>query len=225
MSHTFRTPKPPRRGQACPGPRRLRSSFSSGCMTASRPVSLPSSSCREAPASSRGAAATSLRPLACDLRRLRFSRSASFSRSCREFFAGWLSRLFLSSVIGGLLELGACLDERPADDRGDGNCGSPLRASTAPNFRGFGENIEFEHIPRSIKAICRRWRGIGNRIGPQPANWGCNGTRSLISAVFEDLPAPSRACACGGLVARIGPLCRGPLGRFSCPEHAAVAQW
>ena len=30
----------------------------------------------------------SLRPRACDLRRLRFSRNASFSRSCLEFFAG-----------------------------------------------------------------------------------------------------------------------------------------
>src|SRR5262245_58754163 len=46
-------------------------------------ASLPASS-REALPSAEDAAALSLRPLACDLRRLRFSRSASFSRSCRE---------------------------------------------------------------------------------------------------------------------------------------------
>ena len=48
-------------------------------------------------------------------------------------------------------------------------------------------------------------------------------------AVFEGLAAPSRACACGGLVARIGPLCRGPFGpilvsgaccRSSVVEHS-----
>jgi hypothetical protein len=49
----------------------------------------------------------SLRPLACDFRRLRFSRSASFSRSCREFRAGWLSPLSLSSVIVDLFEWGS----------------------------------------------------------------------------------------------------------------------
>jgi hypothetical protein len=49
---------------------------------------------------------TSLRPLACDFRRLRFSRNASFSRSCLgSFFAGVPvrpSRLCFSSFIVSL---------------------------------------------------------------------------------------------------------------------------
>src|SRR5947209_19147464 len=51
---------------------------------------------------------TSLRPRACDFRLLRFSRNASFSRSCRaSFFAAppvCRSRLSLSSVIVDPLE-------------------------------------------------------------------------------------------------------------------------
>jgi hypothetical protein len=48
----------------------------------------------------------SLRPLACDFRLLRFSRSASFSRSRRESFAATACRptLSRSSVIAGLSE-------------------------------------------------------------------------------------------------------------------------
>ena len=62
--------------------------------------SLPS--CRETSTSSEGAVIKWLRPLACDFRRLRFSRNASFSRSCFGFFAGipvCTSRLSLSSCI------------------------------------------------------------------------------------------------------------------------------
>ena len=60
-------------------------------------------SCGEASSGLEGAGAVSLRPRACDLRRLRFSRSASFSRSWRAcFFESppvWPSRLSLSSLI------------------------------------------------------------------------------------------------------------------------------
>src|SRR3954453_12302551 len=61
----------------------------------------PLASSREASRLSEDALAGSLRPLACDFRRLRFSRSASFNRSCRESFAAapCRSALSRSSVI------------------------------------------------------------------------------------------------------------------------------
>ena len=63
----------------------------------------PLPSCGVASSRCEDADAPSLRPLACDFRRLRFSRSASFSRSCREsglgLFAAGPARLSCSSVI------------------------------------------------------------------------------------------------------------------------------
>ena len=67
----------------------------------------PLSSSSETSALSVDSTVTPLRPLACDFRRLRFSRSASFSRSRRGFFAAvWVSpsRLCLSSFIVDLFE-------------------------------------------------------------------------------------------------------------------------
>ena len=59
--------------------------------TGYRPGPFPLASSSAASASSEGAEPASLRPLACDFRRLRFSRSASLSRSSRESFATALS--------------------------------------------------------------------------------------------------------------------------------------
>src|SRR5216683_8301202 len=70
------------------------------------PGFFPLPSCGEASSALEGAIVTSLRPLACDFRRLRFSRNASFSRSCLGFFAGslvWPSYLSFSSFIVNLL--------------------------------------------------------------------------------------------------------------------------
>ena len=61
-----------------------------------RAGSSPLASSRGASAASEGAATSSLRPRACDLRRLRFSRSASFNRSCRESFTSFIVRSWVS---------------------------------------------------------------------------------------------------------------------------------
>ena len=90
---------------------------------------------------------TSLRPLACDFRRLRFSRSASFSRSCREsFFDGAPDRpspLCLSSFIVNLSASPAewtagrkpCVDAAAAADAG--------RPPSLCRFRRCRLNIEY----------------------------------------------------------------------------------
>ena len=71
-------------------------------------------SCGEASSGSVGAGARSPRPRACDFRRLRFSRNASLSRSCRgSFFAAppvWPSHLSLSSVIVNPFDCAALKD-------------------------------------------------------------------------------------------------------------------
>src|SRR5258708_987559 len=51
------------------------------------PGFFPLTSCGVRSSPAEGAPVISLRPLACDFRRLRFSRNASFSRSRRGFFA------------------------------------------------------------------------------------------------------------------------------------------
>ena len=75
------------------------------------PGFFPPWSSSETPASSEDALVLSLRPLACDLRRLRFSRNASFSRSFLGSMFGFLpadrvcvSRLSFSSFMMDLFE-------------------------------------------------------------------------------------------------------------------------
>jgi hypothetical protein len=69
------------------------------------PGFFPPASSREASACSEGEAVRPSRPLACDFRRLRFSRNACFRRSCRESFTAAplsLARLSLRSFIAAL---------------------------------------------------------------------------------------------------------------------------
>jgi hypothetical protein len=233
MSHISRKPKPPRCGRACPGPHRARSIISSGPLHHSYSSGfLSSSSCREASASSRDVAFASLRPLACDFRRLRFSRSASFSRSCREFLAGWLLRWFLSSVIVNPFGMGGRSRERqprPADLAAVATyCGSSLGASISPNPT-FQQNDRIQGAIRPIRALPATRGRNRNQMARNCSRKGDRGRPTPISIIFEGLADPSRACAYGGLVARIGPLCRGPFGpilvsgaccRSSVVEHS-----
>ena len=72
------------------------------------------------------------------------------------------------------------------------------------------------------------WGEIGNQIDPQPAHRGPPWRFSSDFGRFAHLPGPSRACAYGGLVARIGLLCRvlwtdsvsGACCRSSVVEHS-----
>jgi hypothetical protein len=84
----------------------------------------------------------SLRPLACDFRRLRFSRNARFSRSCRGLLGGapaCPSRLSLSSFIVGLFECiaaseMACQENEPM---GEIPALAPLPQRTLDNWHRF----------------------------------------------------------------------------------------
>ena len=162
-----------------------------------RPGSSPASS-RKASAFPEGAAARSLRPFACDLRRLRFSRSFCFSRSLRRVFC---RRRGCSLAIVLIV-----LHHRPVE-------------YSAPDHMGFRPPAVQSPIPRA-----QRW-------GREPGPWlksrlkQAGGRPRLILARFGCLPAPSRACARRGLVARTPRACRGLLADFNSPGHAAVAQW
>ena len=170
------------------------------------------------PVSSRGVSAPSedglwSRPLACDFRRLRFSRSASFRRSRRESFtsvAVFSSRLARSSLMQ------ACWIR----------CGSNRdRPEVSPTGRCTGTKIMGFVVPRSStpqnrpRASTIRAREPDRARPRRPA---------LIFAHFGPFPAPPRACAGGVLVARTARL-RGPLGpippiparcRSSVVEHS-----
>src|ERR1700731_4757199 len=79
-------------------------------------------------------------------------------------------------------------------------------------FGETGEMIEFEVMIRPIKALAALGEEMGNRIGEQPARlkeWAAaqGGSRPILP-VFGGAAGAPRACARGGLVARIGPLCR-----------------
>ena len=98
-------------------------------------------------------------------------------------------------------------------------------------FNEAGEMIEFEVMIRPIKALAGAGRGNGepDRPATGPAEAGRGRPRLIydpwLMAYGGFWRGRPRACTAGGLVARIGPPCRGLFGRFSYPGHAAVAQW
>jgi hypothetical protein len=127
--------------------------------------SFPILLCGEAAASSTGAAGTSLRPLDCDFRRLRFSRSASFSRSCRRSLPGPSTRLFLAAVP-------VCPPP---------SCWSSFIVNP---FEWFGQYITRRTDGRKPCASAR----TGNREPDRPATGpteGIGGCPALISASFD----------------------------------------
>ena len=196
-----------------------------------------------------GVIVTSLRPLACDFRRLRFSRSASFSRSCRaSFFDGAPDRpspLCLSSFIVNLSASPAewtagrkpCVDAAAAADAGRPASLCRFRRCRLnieyivfglPCAQSPGEMIEFEVMirrSRRWRRSARNWRPDWTATGPVEGA-GCRPRGN--SADFRRFwrPAPgSCALAPEGALWQGSPACRGRFGRFSVSGHAAVAQW
>ena len=88
--------------------------------------------------------------------------------------------------------------------------------------------IEFEVMIRPINAPAARGEELGTGIGPQRARLkelaAAQGGIRRIFAAFGDGTRVLRACARGGLVARIGRLA-GAVSADSVSGHAAVAQW
>ena len=85
--------------------------------------------------------------------------------------------------------------------------------------------VEFEVMVRPIKAPAAQGEEIGNRIGPQRSLLKqAAGAPTPIVALLTPSPL-ARACAGGGLVARIGRLVGAFLADSPDPGHAAVAQW
>ena len=110
----------------------------------------------------------SSRPLACDFRRLRFSRNARFSRSWRRSFAG-LPGLPLALIL-------AVLHRRSARNPFAGECdigGDRTDRRNPDTGIPAGKMVEFEVMVRPIKALATLGEERGNRIGPQ---------RSLLKA-------------------------------------------
>jgi hypothetical protein len=81
-----------------------------------------------------------------------------------------------------------------------------------------GETIEFEVMIRPVKATVALGEATGSRIGPQLARLkalaAAQGGLRLIFAAFGGAAGVLRACASGGLVARIGRLAGSRFGRF-----------
>ena len=100
----------------------------------------PRSSCGDAIVIGRRDRRLSLRPRACDFRRLRFSRNASFSRSWRAFFAGSgfaPSRLSLSSFIVDLFECAALRNDTSDKPMSENHALAPLPQRTLDGWHRF----------------------------------------------------------------------------------------
>jgi hypothetical protein len=167
------------------------------------------SSCGETPPPWEDAGAGSLRPLAWDFRRRRFSRNARFSRSCLESLppAGRFaavgccpSPLCFSSVIVDLFDarlrmIGAWPDRRT------------IRIGTAATA-----------MPEALAPL----RGFGRRRAAAGFAVGAYRISLALRAITDSRTARlARAWALWQGSAR--PV--GPIGRFPRSGHAAVAQW
>jgi hypothetical protein len=171
----------------------------------------------------------SLRPRACDFRRLRFSRSASFNRSCRESFTDdpdCPSRLALSSFIADPFEYYISPgdytgDRTPCTGAGqlaplhDGTLEFSASIGNWPFLGGIGrvkldescKMIEFEALFSPLKALAPQTGATGNRIGPELLRLKQEAcvTADFFGPSWTFLSLP-RACARGVLVARTGRL-------------------
>ena len=155
----------------------------------------------------------SLRPRACDFRRLRFSRNASFSRSRLAPFFGRPPALSVSSFIVDPFECIApqrtsyrvwLADLAIADPWGAPQMAAPGRRPRQIQRSGQNDRIR-GHDPPDQDAIDA---SRGNWEPDRPATHPDEGGRrpaALISVVFGRPAGRWRACARGGLVARIGP--------------------
>jgi hypothetical protein len=173
-------------GAASGNPVRYRSGF------------LSPSSCGETPAPSEDAGAGSFRPLACDFRRLRFSRNARFSRSCLESLvpAGRFaavgccpSPLFFSSAIVDLFGQPRMI-EAWHGCHGNASAGTASRLLTTPRC--------CRRCCRSISYFTRPSCNSDSRTARLARAW----------ALWQGSARPV-----------------GPIGRFPWSGHAAVAQW
>ena len=164
----------------------------------------------------------SLRPLAWDFRRLRFSRNASLSRSRRESFTS--APVFPAP----------CLDRPSSSVRRTrlDRAGRHAAATPPPNIVCFvvpRRNRPWR-LPQGRASqqfgapdAGQGWLGTGSASGGLTAlNWAVRRRHAPIFADFGPFPACPRACARGALVARTGRLVGGHLGRF--PRYRACCR-
>jgi hypothetical protein len=159
------------------------------------------SSCDETPPPWEDADAGSLRPLAWDFRRFRFSRNARFSRSCLESLPPAGRFAAVGSCPGPLFSSSVIVDLFDAQPRmiGAWTDGRTIRIGTLP------------------RQCLERWHRFVASGDPRCGRLCCRSisysTRASCNLRFPDgLP-----CAGLGLVARIGPPCRADLADSTGP--------
>ena len=85
--------------------------------------------------------------------------------------------------------------------------------------------IEFEVMVRPVKALTTLGEETGNRIGPQLSPLKQAAGAPMLTVALLMASPQARACAGGGLVARIGAPWSGLFWPILLSGHAAVAQW
>jgi hypothetical protein len=167
------------------------------------------SSCDETPPPWEDADAGSLRPLAWDFRRFRFSRNARFSRSCLESLPPAGRFAAVGSCPGPLFSSSVIVDLFDAQPR-------MIGAWTD------GRTIRIGTLPRQCLERWHRFVASGDATLRPPLL----SEHIVFHSRFVQSPIPGRPALRGlGPCGKDRPALSGRFGRFHRSGHAAVAQW